>query len=83
LKRQIHLGDVIALRLDPPQPPGLAELPGVLEVRRRGERLLCTVDGVDKRLPDILRWLLDRGVVVRDCQVREPDLEEVFVELAR
>jgi ABC-type multidrug transport system ATPase subunit len=41
------------------------------------------VDAVDKRLPEILRWLHEQGVLVRDCQVHEPELEEVFVELAR
>jgi ABC-2 type transport system ATP-binding protein len=83
LKRQMRLGDVVALRLDPAEPAGLAGLPGILEVRARGDRLECTVDAADKRLPEILRWLHEQGVVVRDCQVREPELEEVFVELAR
>ena len=83
LKRQMRLGDVIALRLDPREPAGVADLPGVLEVRPRGERVECTVDAAEKRLPELLRWLGEQGVVVRDCQVREPELEEVFVELAR
>ena len=76
LKRQIRIGDVVSLRLDP-------ALPGVLSAQPRGDRVECTVDSVEKRLPDILKWLHDRGALVRDCQVREPDLEEVFVELAR
>ena len=83
LKRQIRIGDVIALRLDPVAPQGLAGLPGVLQSHARGEFMEYTVDAVDKRLPEILRWLHEQGVLVRDCQVREPDLEEVFVELAR
>jgi len=83
LKRQMRLGDVIALRLDPREPAGLADLPGVLEVRPRQDRVECTVDAAEKRLPELLRWLGEQGVVVRDCQVREPELEEVFVELAR
>ena len=83
LKRQIRIGEVIALRLDPAEPVGLAEVPGVLDLRRRGEALEATVDAVDKRLPELLRWLHEQGVVVRDCRVHEPDLEEVFVELAR
>jgi len=83
LKRQIRIGDVIALRLEPAVPAGLAELPGVLAVQARGDRIECTVDSSEKRLPDILKWLCDRSVLIRDCQVREPDLEEVFVELAR
>jgi len=83
LKRQIHIGEVVSLRLDPAEPMGLAELSGVLGVRRRGDRLEVTVDAAEKRLPELLRWLYGQGVEVRDCRVREADLEEVFVELAR
>jgi ABC-2 type transport system ATP-binding protein len=83
LKRQIRIGDVIALRLDPVAPQGLAGLPGVLQSHARGEFMEYTVDALDKRLPAILRWLHEQGVLVRECQVREPELEEVFVELAR
>jgi ABC-2 type transport system ATP-binding protein len=83
LKRQIRIGDVIALRLDPPLPERLGELPGILQLHVRGERVECTVDAADKRLPEILRWLVEQGVLIRECQVKEPDLEEVFVELAR
>jgi ABC-type multidrug transport system ATPase subunit len=61
----------------------LGELPGILQLQARGEHVDCTVDAVDKRLPEILRWLHEQGVLVRDCQVHEPELEEVFVELAR
>ena len=83
LKRQIRIGDVIALRLDPAAPPGLADLEGVLHVERRGDRVECTVDSSEKRLTEILRWLGEQSVLIRDCQVKEPELEEVFVELAR
>jgi ABC-2 type transport system ATP-binding protein len=83
LKRQMRLGEVVGLRLDPPGGDGLAALPGVVEVRARGERIECVVDLADKRLPEILRWLHEQGVAVRGCEVREPDLEDVFVELAR
>jgi ABC-2 type transport system ATP-binding protein len=83
LKRQIRIGDVISLRLDPAAPVELAELPGVLRAEPRGDRVECTVDASEKRLPEILKWLCDRGVLIRDCHVHEPELEEVFVELAR
>ena len=83
LKRQIRIGEVIELKLDPALPERLADLPGVLQLHVRGERVECTVDASEKRLPEILRWLHERAVLVRDCQVKEPELEEVFVELAR
>ena len=72
LKRQIRIGDVISLRLDPAVPQGLTELPGILQAHARGEHIDITVDAVDKRLPEILRWLHDQGVLVRDCQVHDP-----------
>ena len=83
LKRQIRIGDVVALRLDPGPPERLRDLPGVLQLHVRGDRVDCTVDAADKRLPEILRWLHEHSILVRDCQVKEPELEEVFVELAR
>ena len=83
LKRQIRIGDVIALRLDPPEPAGLTDMQGVLRCTRAGDRIECTVDEAEKRLPEILAALHAEGVVIRDIQVREPELEEVFVELAR
>jgi len=52
-------------------------------VQARGDRIECTVDSAEKRLSEILRWLVEQHVVIRDCQVHEPELEEVFVELAR
>jgi ABC-2 type transport system ATP-binding protein len=83
LKRRIRIGDVIALRVDPPHPGALAELPGMLRCVESDGWLECTVDTAEKRLPELLRLLHEEGAVVRDLQVREPDLEEVFVELAR
>jgi ABC-2 type transport system ATP-binding protein len=84
LKRQIKLGSVIALRLDPPTVPWLVDADGVLRVTADADGWLeCAVDDVEKRLPVLLRQLIGDGVVIRNVQVREPELEEVFVELAR
>jgi ABC-2 type transport system ATP-binding protein len=84
LKRQIKLGSVIALKLDPPTVPWLADADGVLRVTADADGWLeCVVDDVEKRLPVLLRQLVGDGVVIRNLQVREPELEEVFVELAR
>jgi ABC-2 type transport system ATP-binding protein len=83
LKRRIGLGDVIALRLEPAAPAWLAEAPGVLRCTSEDGWTRCTVDHADKRLPDLLRQLFAEGVTVRNVRVREPELEEVFVELAR
>jgi ABC-2 type transport system ATP-binding protein len=83
LKRRIGLGDVIALRLEPAAPAWLAQAPGVLRAAVVDGWVECTVDAAEKRLPDLLRSLQADGVTVRNMRVREPALEEVFVELAR
>jgi ABC-2 type transport system ATP-binding protein len=82
LKRQIGLGDVIALRLDV-RPSWLGEAPGVLRCVETDGWIECTVDDAEKRVPELLRAFQAEGVEVRNLQVREPELEEVFVELAR
>ena len=83
LKRRIRLGEVIALRLDPRRVTWLAEAPGVLRCVEVDGWVECTVDEAEKRLPELLRALHNDGVVIRNVQVREPELEEVFVELAK
>jgi ABC-2 type transport system ATP-binding protein len=82
LKRQIGLGDVIALRLDV-KPAWLGEASGVLRCVEADGWIECTVDDAEKRVPELLRAFQAEGVEVRNLQVREPELEEVFVELAR
>jgi ABC-2 type transport system ATP-binding protein len=82
LKRQIGLGDVIALKLDT-RPAWLAEASGILRCVEADGWLECTVDDAEKRVPELLRAFAADGVEVRNLQVREPELEEVFVELAR
>ena len=82
LKRQLGLGYVIALKLEP-RPAWLAEAPGVLRCVESDGWIECTVDDPEKRVPELLRAFTKEGVEVRNLQVREPELEEVFVELAR
>src|SRR5436190_17798601 len=83
LKRQIRIAHVSARRLDPPAVTWLAEAPGVLRCVEADGWVECTVDEAEKRLPELLRALHNDGVVIRNVQVREPELEEVFVELAK
>jgi ABC-2 type transport system ATP-binding protein len=83
LKRQIRVGEVVALRLDPPRVPWLSAAPGVLRCVEEDGWVECTVDEVEKRLPELLRQLWAENVAVRNVTVREPELEEVFVELAK
>jgi len=83
LKRKIRIGDVVALKLAPPGAPWLSEAPGVLRCVESDGWVECTVDDAEERVPELLRALHARSVVIRNIQVKEPELEEVFVELAR
>jgi ABC-2 type transport system ATP-binding protein len=83
LKREVLLGDRIELAVEGDDWRGIADLPGVLACTVAGGRVLVTVDDARKRLPEIFRYLHDRGVPVSDVTVTEPTLESVFIELAR
>jgi ABC-2 type transport system ATP-binding protein len=83
LARQIRVGDVIVLRLAGGGAELLETQPGVLKVTPGdGEWIEVAVDSADKRLAELLRALHEGGVPVRGVEVREPHLEDVFVELA-
>ncbi len=83
LKRQILSGDRILMSVEGDEWKGLAGLPGVLACTGDGGRVECVVDDARKRLPEVLRYLMERGVGVGDVSVSEPSLESVFIELAR
>jgi ABC-2 type transport system ATP-binding protein len=82
LKRQILAGDRIAMSVEG-SVRGLAALPGVIACREEGGRLTCVVDDARKRLPEVLRHLVEQGASVSDVTLDEPNLESVFLELAR
>jgi ABC-2 type transport system ATP-binding protein len=83
LKRAIHLGDVITLRVEAAALATLADSPGVLKSTAEDGRVELTVDSAEERLAGLLQRLHESGAVVRGLEVREPQLEDVFVELAR
>jgi ABC-2 type transport system ATP-binding protein len=82
LKRQTLTGDRITMSVEG-ETSGLLQLPGVLGGRAEEGRIECVVDDAGKRLPELLRHLLEQGASVSDVSVAEPDLESVFIELAR
>jgi ABC-2 type transport system ATP-binding protein len=83
LKRQIRIGDVVALQVDADPTFTLRDRPGVLRTATQDGWTEVTVDSSEKRLPELLGVLHEQGAVIRGIQVREPELEDVFVELAR
>jgi ABC-2 type transport system ATP-binding protein len=83
LKRTIQLGDVIALRVPHDVHPVLSRAAGVLRAVETDGWLECTVDAAETRLPELLHAVHAAGAHVTGVQIREPELEDVFVELAR
>jgi ABC-2 type transport system ATP-binding protein len=82
IKRQLRLGDMVSFAVDGTWSE-IPSLPGLLKLQVTDGHVRCLVDDARQRLPELLRALEARGVTVRDLRVREPDLEAVFVELAK
>jgi len=68
---------------DPPATAPAFDLPGVVETRMDGGRLLVTARGGSKLVPTVLRNLEADGYEVSDLDIRRASLEEVFVDLTR
>src|SRR5215469_8860231 len=56
------------------------ELPGVKEVQQEGRRLKVTTAGVDHIVPQIVN-IVSQDAELRDLAVREPTLDEIFLQL--
>ena len=56
-------------------------LPGVARTLRTNSHLIAFVDDGPRRLPSLLAPLLDAGLAPASLELREPDLEDVFLSL--
>ena len=86
LKRGIRWGDVIRIHYTGPpfNPDRLSLLEGILEVKSDDNQITVSLDDRVKRLDPLLRTLTSgQNIVVRDIEILEPDLEDVFLELAK
>jgi ABC-2 type transport system ATP-binding protein len=86
LKRGIRLGDRIKIQYaGPPFSPGhLSSLEGILQIEVRDNEITVRVDDRRKRLNSLLRTLMsEEDLIVKDVKILEPDLEDVFLELAK
>lgn len=86
LKRGIRLGDVIRIQYSgsPLSLDRLYSLEGILEAEAEEDQIIVRVDDRRKRLDPLLRALTsNQEIVLRNVEIPEPDLEDVFLKLAK
>ena len=86
LKRGIRWGDMIRIHYTGPpfNPDCLSLLEGILEVKSDDRQITIFLDDRGKRLDPVLRILTSgQHLTVKNIEILEPDLEDVFIELAK
>ena len=80
--RQIYGGAVVEIETDcaSRHADALRQLPGVTEVAQEGVQLKITLQSSDRVVPQIIN-LVTQGCEIRKFEVREPDLDDVFLHL--
>jgi len=86
LKRGLQFGEVI--RIFYAGPPlrleWFSSLEGILKVELGDHQITLSVDDRQKRLDPLIRTLTSqRDVILREVEILEPDLEDVFLELTK
>ncbi|HPH49004.1 MAG TPA: DUF4162 domain-containing protein, partial [Methanothrix sp.] len=59
----------------------IEKLPGILGLKTQKGRVEISVDSGEESLDRIIK--LFSGAKITDIDIKEPDLEDVFIELAR
>ena len=84
LKRQLKLGDTIIIHFKVLQPTAnFQNLPGIYACELKNSTCRLMVDNHRQRLPQILDEFTRSRSAVDDIQIREADLEDVFITLAK
>ena len=86
LKRRIRSREIIEIQYEGilPGSDRLASIEGVLKVEMREDHITFSVDDPGKRLDPLIRALTSEPrIVIKDIHIREVDLEDVFLELAK
>jgi ABC-2 type transport system ATP-binding protein len=82
LKNHLGLGERVVVTYDGQvNIEALKNLPGVLGIKSRPGRVEIVVDRSEDILDSILKLFQDARIL--DINIKEPDLEDVFLELAR
>ena len=84
LKQQLKLGDTILIHFNNLEiPVNFKNLPGIYEFELKNSTCRLMVDNHRQRLPQILDVFARSRAGVDDIQIRESDLEDVFITLAK
>lgn len=84
LKKRIKVGDVIRISYAGLYPKiAFGDISGIMSYSLSDSFLSLVVDDVGKRINFILKALQEEGVLIKNVQVLEPNLEDVFIELAK
>ena len=82
LKNQLHLGERMILRyIGQVNIDELENIPGVMKVKAEPGRVEIIIDRTEENVDRIIK--LFAGARILNIDIKEPDLENVFLELAR
>jgi ABC-2 type transport system ATP-binding protein len=82
LKKHLGLGERVEVAYDGPVDiKSLEDMPGVLGIRAEAGRVEIVIERREDSLDGIVKHFCDARIL--DIIIKEPDLEDVFIELAR
>jgi ABC-2 type transport system ATP-binding protein len=82
LKSQLHLGEKVIVQFKGKiEIDELAKVPGILSIVDLPGKVEFTVDRTNENFDRIIKHFA--GTQILDINIKEPDLEDVFIELAR
>jgi len=83
LKQTSMKGELLLVECEPlgPAVEALQDAPGVIDAAVFGNALHLVVPNASTRIPELKKYLTDRGVTVHGIESIRPSLEDVFVSL--
>jgi ABC-2 type transport system ATP-binding protein len=84
LKHKLQLGDTVRIQFNGSLPATIFDrMAGLYGVQLQNATCFLVVDDHRRRLPQILDILICNKIIFDDVSIRESDLEDVFIKLAR
>lgn len=71
----------VAFAYDAEEAAGLAQLDGVREARRFGDKWRLYTDSPGQVIPQVVDWMRERGLTLAAINTLGPSLEEVFIQI--